>query len=78
MSQLWGARTYDGARPRVNTRGLSRLWGDWVKRGGLVGWGDAERGGVLYVRVWIDTGLDDANSVLLSDSLGLSALSAEW
>ncbi len=43
-----------------------------------MGSGDGERGLVLYVRVQLDTGLDAANSVLLSDSLGLSALSAKW
>ncbi len=43
----------------------------------VVGWGDGERGLVLYVRVQIGTGLDDVNSRWLSDSLGLSALFAK-
>ncbi len=45
---------------------------------GLAGWGDGDRGLVLYVRVQVGTGLDDVNSRSLSDSLALSALSAEW
>ena len=46
-----------------------------VRWDAFVGWGDGDRGRVLYVRVQTGTGLDDANSRWLSDSRGLSAFS---
>ena len=53
------------------------MWGEAVRCGELVGWGDVDAGSVLYVRVQVGTGLDDVNSRWLSDSLGLSALFAK-
>ncbi len=53
------------------------MWGEAVSVVAVVGWGDGERGLVLYVRVQTGTGLDDVNSRWLSDSLVLSALSAK-
>ena len=74
----WGASTYDGARPWVNTRGFSRFWGDGVRWDEVVSSGDGDRGRVLYVRVQVDTRNSKTNPGWLSDSLGLSALSAGW
>ena len=51
LGQGWGVRTHERANPWVNTRGFSRFWGDRVRGSDVVGWGDGDARGVLYVRV---------------------------
>ncbi len=52
------------------------MWGEVVSVVAVVGWGDGERGLVLYVRVQTAPPESKTNPRWLSDSLGLSALSA--
>ncbi len=74
----WGARIDRRAKPPFNRRGFSRLWGDGVRLGDVVGWGDVGMRGVLSVRVQGGTRNPKTNPRWLSDSLGLSFSGTRW